>query len=153
MQIKYTTREIELLSKLKKFKGKSGLYIIKPLPENMQVLSLICKKLPEFSKTSNIAYIGKGYKLKSTDLYIRSKQEMGWSNFSGATFMKKIGKYLSYSERDNRNKYKRKKTREFILNNFEIELKIFNCTYEELLIKEKEMIKRKKPCFNKKNNN
>jgi hypothetical protein len=146
----YTQKELILLEKLKAYKGKSGLYIIKPYAENNQILHKICKKIPEYSVTSDVAYIGKGFHFRTTDLYKRSKQEMGWSNFSGATFMKKIGKYLGFSEDDNYDKIKRNKTRHFIVDNFIIELITLKCSYEELLIKEKNLIKKMKPCFNNK---
>lgn len=146
----YTKNELDLLEKLKVYKGKSGLYVIRPITEI--TLHKICQKIPQYTVTSSIAYVGKGFHLKTTDLYRRSKQEMGWSNFSGATFMNKIGKFLGFSSNDKYDKVKRDKTRRFIVDNFTIELIAFDCSYQELLIKEENLIKKLKPCFNNKHN-
>jgi hypothetical protein len=45
-----------ILNYLKDFKGKQGLYIIRP--KSQEILKLICQKL-NYEYTSDIAYIGK----------------------------------------------------------------------------------------------
>jgi hypothetical protein len=46
---------------------------------------------------------------------------MGWSNFEGATFVRKIGKFLDFDIKDKKNKDLQEQTRAFICNNFTIE--------------------------------
>jgi hypothetical protein len=58
---------------------------------------------------------------KKSDLYKRSKQEMGWSNFEGATFVKKIGRYLDFDIKDKTNKKLQEATKQFICSHFTIE--------------------------------
>lgn len=138
----------QILNELFNYKGKHGLYIIRP--KDLIVLKEICEKL-NYDFTSKIAYIGKGAKTKTSDLRIRSKQEMGWSNFEGATFVKKIGKYLDFDVKDKTNKLLQEETRKFICSKFTIECVVFG--YEEdLLEKETEYINRFKPCLNDKKN-
>ena len=139
-------REIEKL--LLKYKGKHGLYIIRP--QSFQVLREICLKL-KYDLKSEVAYIGKGAKTKSSDLRNRSKQEMGWSNFEGATFMKKIGLYLDFDITDKKNKIIKEKTKEFICSNFTIECIEFNDD-SNLLELESNYIDFFKPCLNDKKN-
>jgi hypothetical protein len=144
--------ENNLIQYLKKFKGKSGLYIIKVKPNKLHILEDISMKLFGYPPKSNIAYVGKGSCLKTTDLYSRSKQEMGWSNFEGATFMKKIGRYLGYKIEDKKNILARKNTREFIIQTFDVEC-IEHKTNESLLAWEREMIIKLKSCLNSNKNN
>lgn len=134
----------EILEYLKNYKGKQGLYIIKP--KSKDVLMLICNKL-KYDYTSDIAYIGKAELTKSSDLYIRSKQEMGWSNFEGATFVRKIGLYLDFDIKDKKNKSIRELTKNFICNNFTIECFIID---EQIQKNETEKIQKLKPCLNNK---
>lgn len=138
----------KILSELSKYNGKQGLYIIRP--KNIQVLKDICKKL-EKKFQSEIAYIGKAAKTKSSDLSVRSKQEMGWSNFEGATFVKKIGLFLGFDIKDKTNKTLKEETRKFICTNFTIECIVFNYDVN-LLERETEYIKLFKPCLNDKKN-
>ena len=139
----------EILSSLKGFKDKHGLYII--IPRNKEVLEKICKKL-NYEYRSNIAYIGKGAKTKSSNLFVRSKQEMGWSNFEGATFVRKIGRYLDCDIHDKIDKEQRERTRSFICSNFTIECWVF--PYDtDLLKKETEFINKFHPCLNDKKTN
>lgn len=129
---------------LVQFRGKHGLYIIRP--KTKEVLRAICTKLGYECK-SNIAYIGKGAKTKTSDLFGRSKQEMGWSNFEGATFVKKIGHFLDFDTKDKTNKELKEKTKQFICSNFTIECVDF-CYDTDLLEKETEYINNFKPCLN-----
>ena len=87
----------EILNYIKKFKGKQGLYIIRP--KSQEILKLICQKL-NYEYTSDIAYIGKAELTKTSHLALRAKQEMGWSNFEGATFVRKMGCYLDFDIKD-----------------------------------------------------
>ena len=114
----------QVVQELSKYRGKHGLYIIRPKSED--TLKTICSKL-QYSFQSNIAYIGKAAKTKSSDLFVRSKQEMGWSNFEGATFVKKIGKYLDFDTKDKKNKELQLETKKFICKNFTIECVEFHC--------------------------
>ena len=136
--------ENEVLSELEKYKGKSGLYIIRPIKK--ELLKNICEKLNYIYK-SEIAYIGKGAKTKTSDLRLRGKQEMGWSNFDGATFVRKIGKYLDFDIKDKTNKLLRERTKLFICSNFKIECIEFGSNVN-LLQKETEFIEVLKPCLN-----
>lgn len=136
--------EIEVLNYIKGFRGKSGLYIIKPKHE--QVLIDICEKL-NYNYTSNIAYIGKADKTATSDLFNRAKQEMGWSNFEGATFVRKMGLYLGFDIKDKTNEELRVKTKAFICNNFTVECIEINQNLT-LLIEETKFIAEHKPCLN-----
>ena len=138
----------QILDELLKFKGKHGLYIIRP--KDKSVLENICKKM-NYDFKSEIAYIGKGAKTKNSDLRKRSKQEMGWSNFEGATFVKKVVKYLDFDISDKTNKLLQEKTKEFICSNFKIECIEFGYDVD-LLAKETEFITKFQPCLNDKKN-
>lgn len=132
--------------KLLPYKGKQGLYLIKP--KNSNNLIEICNVLG-YHYTSEIAYIGKASKTKTSDLRKRALQEMGWSNFEGATFMRKIGLFLGFDVKDKKNKILRDQTKEFICLNFDIECLVFDLDIH-LLEKETEYIKFYKPCLNNK---
>jgi hypothetical protein len=147
----YTNVELKVIDYLKLFKGESGLYIIRAKKNKANVLKNICSILG-LSFKSDVAYVGKGAKLKTTDLYIRSRQEMGWSNFSGATFVKKIGLYLGLDISDKNNKTLQLSTRSFILETFDIECKIVPAG-KNLLTWETEQIKQLNACLNDKKNN
>jgi hypothetical protein len=138
----------QILDELLKFKGKHGLYIIRP--KDKSVLENICKKM-NYDFKSEIAYIGKGAKTENSDLRKRSKQEMGWSNFEGATFVKKIGKYLDFDIKDKTNKLLQEETKKFICSNFTIECIEFGYDID-LLVKENEFITKFQPCLNDKKN-
>lgn len=139
----------KILQELVKFRGKHGLYIIRP--KTKEVLQAICKKLA-YEYKRDIAYIGKGAKTEKSNLFLRGKQEMGWSNFEGATFVKKIGRYLDFDIKDKTNKVLREQTKQFICFNFTIECVEF-CYDTNLLEKETEFIAIFKPCLNDKKNN
>ena len=139
-----TQNETEVLNYLKGFKGQGGLYIIRPKYE--QVLIDICEKL-NYNYTSDIAYIGKADKTAKSDLFNRAKQEMGWSNFEGATFVRKIGLYLGFDVKDKTNKELRDKTKAFICDNFTVECVLFN-NYLTFLNEETNFIAVHKPCLN-----
>ena len=128
-----------LICYLKKFKGQQGLYIIRP--KNKDLLKQICKKI-SYEFTSDIAYIG-----KSKNLFTRGKEEMGWSNFEGATFVRKIGVYLELDIKDKRNKVLRDQSRSFICSNFEIECIPFD-NQINILEEETKYIKSLRPCMN-----
>jgi hypothetical protein len=147
----YTNVELKVIDYLKLYKGESGLYIIRAKKNKASVLKNICSKLGLPFK-SDVAYLGKGAKLKTTDLYIRSRQEMGWSNFSETTFVKKIGLYLGLDVRDKNNKTLQLSTRNFIVETFDIECKIAPNS-KDLLTWETEQIKQLKACLNDKKNN
>ena len=119
----------KIIQALAPFRGKHGLYIIRP--KTMEVLQDICNKLG-YNYKSDIAYIGKRAKTKTSNLFVRGKQEMGWSNFEGATFVRKIGLYLDLDIRDKTNKELREQTKQFICSNFTIECIEF-CYETELL--------------------
>ncbi|WP_157491748.1 GIY-YIG nuclease family protein [Maribacter thermophilus] len=125
------------------FKNKQGIYLIKPL--NIEVLKDICSVL-DYRYSSNIAYIGKANLTKTSDLRKRARQEMGWSNFEGATFVRKIGLYLGFDVKDKKNKILREKTKEFICSNFSIECKVFET--DNLQEIETDYIQKMKPCLN-----
>lgn len=131
---------------LKAFKGKQGLYIIRPKTQKLMVS--LCEKL-NYNYKSEIAYIGKAELTKSSDLYNRAKQEMGWSNFEGATFVRKMGRYLDFDIKDKTNKDFQEKTRAFICNNFTIECIAFDEGIN-VQTKESEYIQELKPCLNDK---
>lgn len=138
----------EILEQLSKYRHKHGLYIIRP--NDIQVLKDICLHL-NYDFKSEVAYIGKGAKTKSSDLGTRGKQEMGWSNFEGATFVKKIGLYLGFDVKNKTNKILQENTREFICSNFTIEFIEFNFD-TNLIEKETEYIELFMPCLNVKKN-
>ena len=135
-----------VLNYLKDFKGKQGLYIIRP--KSQELLVLICKKL-NYEYTSEIAYIGKAELTKTSHLARRAKQEMGWSNFEGATYVRKMGRYLDYDIKDKRNKELKEQTKMFICSNFTIECVAFEDGVD-IKQKETEYIKFYKPCLNDK---
>jgi hypothetical protein len=143
---KLVVLKLEIESYLIKFKNKQGLYIIKP--KSNELLEKICLKL-SYQFKSDIAYIGKAELTKSTDLRIRSKQEMGWSNFEGATFVRKIGLYLDYDIKDKKNKELKTLTHLFILENFSIECIVLETDVQE---NETKQIKKLNPCLNDKKN-
>ena len=147
----YFKAEQKIIDYLKFYKGESGLYVIRAKKSKSSVLEKICRKLGVEYK-SNVAYVGKGARLKTTNLYIRAKQEIGWSNFSGATFVKKIGVYLGLNVNDKKNKKSQLKARNFILDTFDIECKILPREID-LLEWETTHIKRLKACLNGKKNN
>ncbi len=131
---------------LKAFKGKQGLYIIRPKTQKLMVS--LCEKL-NYNYKSDIAYIGKAELTKSSDLYNRAKQEMGWSNFEGATFVRKIGRYLDFDNKDKTNKNFQQQTKDFICTNFTIECIAFDEGIN-VQTKESEYIQEFKPCLNDK---
>ena len=147
----YTTKEQKIIDYLKRYKGESGLYIIRIKKNKRGTLKKICSSI-DLPYKSDVAYVGKGAKLKTTDLYVRSRQEMGWSNFSGATFVKKIGRYLKLDVLDKKNKMLQLSTRNFILETFDIECKILP-KGKNLLDWETEHIKQLHACLNNKKNN
>ena len=138
----------QLIKNLRNFKGEHGLYIIRPI--SIDLLINICKAL-DYEYKSDIAYIGKGAKTKTSDLFLRCKQEMGWANFEGATFVKKIGLYLGFDIKDKKNKELQRKTKEFICSNFKIECIKFTHDVNLLEI-ETQYIKALNPCLNNKKN-
>lgn len=142
------TMEENILSYLKKFENTQGLYIIKA--KETDTLKKICKKL-DYEYKSPIAYVGKAGLKKSTNLYKRAKQEMGWANFEAATFVRKIGKYLNFDVKDKKNKILQKITKKFILENFDIECIILEKGID-IKISEITKIKELKPCLNDKYN-
>ena len=131
---------------LKAYKGKQGLYIIRP--ESQELMVSLCKKL-NYNYSSEIAYIGKAEITKDSDLFIRAKQEMGWSNFAGATFVKKMGRYLDFDIKDKTNKDLKEQTKAFICSNFTIECVAFEDGIN-VQLKETEYIQEFKPCLNDK---
>jgi hypothetical protein len=139
---------IEIVQNLLQYKGKHGLYIIRP--KSSEILRSICEKL-DYEYKSDVAYIGKGSKTDKSDLCKRAKQEMGWSNFEGATFVRKIGRFLDLDIKDKKNKVLKEKTRQFICSNFTIECICFH-EATDLLEKETEYIINFKPCLNDKKN-
>ena len=146
MSIELMIKEIEL--ELFNFKGKQGLYVIRP--KTQSVLKVICEKLG-YEYKSEIAYVGKAAKTKSSDLFTRGKQEMGWSNFEGATFVRKIGLFLDFDIKDKKNKELKELTKQFICANFTIECIVFPLN-SNLLIEETQLIKKLNPCLNNKKN-
>ena len=132
------------MEELKKYKGKQGLYII--TPKNKELLKDICDKLG-YEYTSDISYIGKGEVKKTTDLYTRARQEMGYMNFEGATYVRKMGLYLGFDVKDKKNKDLQQKTREFILENFNIECIVLEDNVQSM---ETKYIQELKPCLNDK---
>ena len=129
---------------LKAFKGKQGLYIIRPKSQELMVS--LCDKL-NYNYSSEIAYIGIAERTKSSHLANRAKQEMGWSNFEGATFVRKIGRYLDI--KDKKNIDLKEQTRAFICSNFSIECVVFEDGIN-VQLKETEYIQEFKPCLNDK---
>lgn len=136
----------EILNYIKKFKGKQGLYIIRP--KSQEILKLICQKL-NYEYTGDIAYIGKAELTKTSHLALRAKQEMGWSNFEGATFVRKMGYYLGFDIKDKKNKELKEQTKMFICSYFTIECISFEESVD-VQQKETEYIQRLKPCLNDK---
>ena len=94
------------LDYLSQFKDKGGIYIVRP--KSIKILEDICLKL-NFDFVSEVAYIGKAEKTKTSDLFKWGKQEMGWSNFEGATFVRKIGRFLDFDIKDKKKKNCQKK--------------------------------------------
>jgi hypothetical protein len=129
---------------LEQYRGKQGLYIIRP--KSQDLLIDICNKLG-YEYNSEIAYIGKAEHTKHSDLRVRAKQEMGYANFEGATFVRKMGRYLDFDIRDKRNKEIRDITKNFILDNFFIECVVLE---EEIQSAETFYIKNLRPCLNDK---
>lgn len=134
----------KLIEYLKLAKNKRGLYIIKPKDDKL--LLQICEKLG-YQYTSDIAYIGKAEKTKSSCLYRRAKQEMGWSNFEGATFVRKIGLFLDFDVKNKTDKNLKELTKNFIVENFTIECIFID---DKLILSEveKDFIQKHKPCLN-----
>lgn len=130
------------LDYLSQFKDKGGIYIVRP--KSIKILEDICLKL-NFDFVSEVAYIGKAEKTKTSDLFKRGKQEMGWSNFEGATFVRKIGRFLDFDIKDKKNKNLQEQTREFICNNFTIECIEFTENIQDV---ETKYIQDFRPCFN-----
>jgi hypothetical protein len=135
-----------ILNYLKDFKGKQGLYIIRP--KSQEILKLICQKL-NYEYTSDIAYIGKASLTPNSDLFKRGKEEMGWSNFDGATYVRKMGRYLDFDIKDKYNIELKEQTKMFICTYFTIECVAFE-EWVNILQKETEYIQRYKPCLNDK---
>lgn len=138
----------DVLNNLEPYRGMHGLYII--TPKNPNVLKEICLKL-NYSFKSEIAYVGKGAKTKSSDLRNRAKQEMGWSNFEGATFVRKMGIFLGFDVTDKTNAQLKEQSRKFICDNFNIQC-IEHPLEDDLLFHEKELIRKLQPCLNDKKN-
>ena len=78
-----------------------------------------------YEYVSEIAYIGKAELTKSSHLGKRAKQEMGWQNFEGATFVRKMGRYLDFDIKDKKNRDLKEQTKAFICSNFTIECVAF----------------------------
>jgi hypothetical protein len=135
-----------IINYLEDFKGKQGLYIIRP--KSQELLRLICQKL-NYEYTGDIAYIGKAALTKTSHLARRARQEMGWSNFEGATYVRKMGRYLDYDIKDKRNKELKEQTKIFICSNFTIECVAFEDGVD-IQQKETDYIKHYKPCLNDK---
>ena len=133
---------------LKAYKGKQGLYIIRP--KSQELMQAICTKL-NYNYTSEIAYIGKAERTKSSHLAHRAKQEMGWSNFEGATFVLKMGRYLDFDIKDKTNTNLKEQTKAFICSNFTIACVAFEEGIN-VQLKETEYIQEFKPCLNDKKN-
>jgi len=146
LQEKLSDLKIIIEDYLSNFKNKQGLYIIKP--KSTHVLKDICIKLG-YEYKSEIAYIGKAELTKSSDLRIRSRQEMGWSNFEGATFVRKIGLFLGFDTKDKKNKVLNELTHLFILENFTINCVVLDSDVQNI---ETEYIKNYNPCLNDKKN-
>ena len=136
--------EMDVDSYLMDFKGKQGLYIITPI--DVKLLKDICNKLG-YTYTSDIAYIGKAELKKSTDLRVRARQEMGYSNFEGATFVRKMGLYLGFDIKDKTNKDLKDETKKFIHKTFNIECIPLEDNIQQT---ETEYIQKYKPCLNNK---
>jgi hypothetical protein len=79
----------------------------------------------------------------------RAKQEMGWSNFEGATFVRKMGRYLDFDIIDKKNKTLKEQTKAFICSNFTIECVAFDEGIN-VQVKETEYLQEFKPCLNDK---
>jgi hypothetical protein len=135
-----------VLDYLKAYKGKQGLYIIRP--KNQDLMALLCEKL-NYNYSSEVAYIGKAEITKSSHLANRAKQEMGWSNFEGATFVRKMGRFFDFYIKEKKNKTLKEQTRAFICSNFTIECVAFEEGIN-VQIKETEYIQKFKPCLNDK---
>ncbi len=133
----------KVIKYLSQFDGKRGLYIIKS--KDAKVLETICKKLNK-PFLSEIAYVGLGDNYNTSNLYLASRLQMGWSNFRGANFVKKIGNYLGFDTNELYNR-ENDKTREFICNNFDIECIIIEDN-EDLKVAKAKYINKLKPCLN-----
>ena len=72
---------------------------------------------------------------------------MGWSNFRGATFVRKIGLHLEFDVKGKANLELKVITKRFILKNFNVECKILKES-TDLLELEKKLIKKLNPCLN-----
>jgi hypothetical protein len=131
---------------LKAYKGKQGLYIIRPKSQELMVL--LCEKL-NYNYSSEIAYIGLATITENTNLFKRAKQEMGWSNFEAATFVRKMGRFLDFDIKDKTNKDLKEQTKAFICSNFTIECVAFEDGIN-VQLKETEYIQEFKPCLNDK---
>lgn len=140
--------EESVLSYLKTYKDKQGLYII--TPKNKEILNNICLKLGYECK-SKIAYVGKSGLTKNTNLFKRPKDEMGWGNFEAATFVNKIVNFIDPEIKDKYSKILRQNTRKFILENFNIKCIIVENNIDVSLA-ETAMIKAIEPCLNDKHN-
>ena len=133
----------KVIKYLSQFDGKRDLYIIKS--KDAKVLETICKKLNK-PFLSEIAYVGLGDNYNTSNLYLASRLQMGWSNFRGANFVKKIGNYLGFDTNELYNR-ENDKTREFICNNFDIECIIIEDN-EDLKVAKAKYINKLKPCLN-----
>ena len=72
---RYSIKEEIVINYLKLFRGQSGLYIIRAKKGKSEVLKNICQ-FNGFKYKSDVAYVGKGQCLKTTDLYNRTKHEV-----------------------------------------------------------------------------
>lgn len=124
---------------LSQFNKQKGIYIIRP--KNVEILKSICSTLG-YPFRSEIAYVGKAKNLKT-----RGKQEMGWQNFDGATFVRKIGTYLGFDIKDKYNKALKEETKNYINQNFTIEC-IPLKEEDNLLLAETKYISIYQPCMN-----
>ncbi len=126
----------------KQYKNKRGIYIIKP--KNKGILELICNKL-NYQYKSEIAYVG-----ISKNLGFRVKCEMGGGDFTSATFVKKIGKYLGYNVDEKSSPEIKSTIKSFIETFFTV--KIEEREEEDLHSLETVLIKEMKASLNKKKN-
>ena len=74
---------------------------------------------------------------------------MGWSNFEGATYVRKMGRYLDFDIKDKYNIELKEQTKIFICTYFTIECIVFEDGVD-IQQKETEYIQRFKPCLNDK---
>jgi hypothetical protein len=132
---KFENKKAALLDYLKAFKGKSGLYFI--------------------TKKNELVYIG-----IAKNLFIRCKQEMGWSNIDGATFVRKLTKEKGYCTENKYNKKIQHRVQFYILSNYKIECRAYKghktdykADIKPTLLKEEgRMIKAYSPKYNVKKN-